>query len=46
MRHPDIRMTMNPYGSAYERTKRRADTSVAGKLLPEGMKAASRTTIP
>jgi hypothetical protein len=33
------------YGSAYETTKRRANTLVAGKLLPETMKAASRATI-
>jgi len=29
---------MNHYGSAYEKTKRRANTLVAGKLLPESMK--------
>jgi integrase len=45
MRHSDVRTTMNHYGSAYEKTKRRANTLVAGKLLPESMKAASRTTI-
>jgi integrase len=44
-RHSDVRTTMNHYGSAYEKTKRRANTLVAGKLLPESMKAASRTTI-
>jgi len=36
---------MNHYGSADEKTKRRANTLVAGELLPETMKAASRTTI-
>jgi hypothetical protein len=36
---------MNHYGSAYETTKRRANTLVAGKLLSETMKAASRATI-
>jgi integrase len=45
MRHSDVRTTMNHYGSAYETTKRRANTLVAGKLLPETMKAASRATI-
>jgi integrase len=45
MRHSDVRTTMNHYGSAYEKTKRRANTLVAGRLLPEAMKAASKTTI-
>ena len=45
MRHSDIRTTMNHYGSAYETTKRRANTLVVGKLLPETMKAASGATI-
>jgi integrase len=45
MRHSDVRTTMNHYGSACEKTKRRANTLVAGKLLPENMKAASRTMI-
>jgi integrase len=45
MRHSDVRTTMNHYGTAYEKTKRRANTLVAGKLLPESMKAASRTMI-
>ena len=45
MRHSDVRTTMNHYGSAYEKTKRRANELVAGKLLPESMKAASRATI-
>jgi hypothetical protein len=36
---------MNHYGSAYEKTKRRANTLVAGRLLPESMKAASKATI-
>jgi integrase len=45
MRHSDVRTTMNHYGSAYEKTKRRTNELVAGKLLPESMKAASRATI-
>lgn len=45
MRHSDVRTTMNHYGSAYEKTKRRANLMVAGRLLPESMKAASRATI-
>jgi integrase len=45
MRHSDVRTTMNTYGSAYEKTKRRANMLVAGQLLPDGMKAASRTMI-
>jgi integrase len=45
MRHSDVRTTMNHYGTAYEKTKRQANTLVAGKLLPESMKAASRATI-
>jgi integrase len=45
MRHSDVRTTMNHCGSAYERTKRRTNELVAGKVLPESMKAASRVTI-
>jgi len=45
MRHSDVRTTMNHYGTACEKTKRRANTLGAGKLLPESMKAASRTMI-
>jgi integrase len=45
MRHSDVRTTMNHYGTAYEETKRRANTLVARRLLPESMKAASKTTI-
>lgn len=45
MRHSDVRTTMNHYGSAYEKTKRRTNELVAGKLLPDSMKAASRVTI-
>jgi integrase len=45
MRHSDVRTTMNHYGSAYEKTKRRTNELVAGELLPESMKAASRATI-
>jgi len=35
MRHSDVRTTMNHYGSAYEKTKRRANTLVAGKLAAQ-----------
>lgn len=45
MRHSDVRTTMNHYGSAYEKSKRRANMLVAGRLLPETMKTASRTMI-
>jgi integrase len=45
MRHSDVRTTMNHYGTAYEKTKRQANTLVAGRLLPESMKAASRAMI-
>jgi hypothetical protein len=38
MRHSDVRTTMNHYCTAYEKTKRRANTLVAGKLLPDSMK--------
>jgi hypothetical protein len=43
--HEFLDQNANLYGSAYEKTKRRANTLVAGRLLPESMKAASRTTI-
>lgn len=33
MRHSDVRTTMNVYGAAYEKSKRRANGLVAGKLL-------------
>jgi hypothetical protein len=36
---------MNHYGTAYEKTKRQTNKMVAGRLLPESMKAASRATI-
>jgi hypothetical protein len=36
---------MNHHGSAYEKTKRRTNELVTGKLLPDSMKAASRITI-
>ena len=45
MRHSDVRTTMNHSGSAYEKTKRRTNELVAGKLLPESMKAASSAMI-
>jgi len=42
---PDEKIVDNHYGSAYEKTKRRANTLVGGRLLPESMKAASKATI-
>jgi hypothetical protein len=45
MRSSDVGTTANHYGFAYEKTKRRANTLVADRLLPESMKAASRTMI-
>jgi hypothetical protein len=35
MRHSDVRTTMNICGSAFEETRRQANTLVAGKLLTE-----------
>ncbi len=34
MRHADIKTTMNTYGSAFEKTKRRANSRVAALVLP------------
>jgi integrase len=34
MRHADIKTTMNTYGSAIEKTKRRANSRVADIVLP------------
>ncbi len=45
MRDSDVRTAMNHYGSGYEKTKRRANALVAGRLLRESMKVASRITI-
>jgi integrase len=38
MRHPDIKTTMNTYGSAFEKTKRRANSRVADLVLPPAIK--------
>lgn len=40
MRHSDVRTTMNHYGSAYEKTKRHANSLVASTLLPASMKGS------
>src|SRR6267143_198947 len=38
MRHADIKTTMNTYGSAFEKTKRRANSRVADLVLPPAIK--------
>jgi integrase len=38
MRHADIKTTMNTYGSAFEKTKRRANSRVADLILPPAIK--------
>jgi integrase len=38
MRHADIKTTMNTYGSAFEKTKRRANSRVAALVLPPAIK--------
>jgi len=38
MRHADIKTTMNTYGSAFEKTKRRANSRVADLVLPPDIK--------
>jgi len=38
MRHADIKTTMNTYGSAFEKTKRRANSRVADLVLPLAIK--------
>ena len=38
MRHADIKTTMNTYGSAFEKTKRRANSRVADLVLPPTIK--------
>jgi len=39
MRHADIKTTMNTYGSAFEKTKRRANSRVADLVLPPAIKS-------
>jgi len=43
MRHSDVGTTMNHYGSAYEKTKRRANELVAGRLLPESNESSIKS---
>jgi adenylosuccinate synthase len=38
MRHADIKTTMNTYGSAFEKTKRRSNSRVADLVLPPAIK--------
>jgi hypothetical protein len=38
MRHADIKTTMNTYGSAFEKSKRRAKSRVAALVLPPAIK--------
>src|SRR5215471_3207418 len=38
MRHADIKTTMNTYGSAFEKSKRRANSRVAALVLPPAIK--------
>jgi integrase len=38
MRHADIKTTMNTYGSAFEKSKRRANSRVAALILPPAIK--------
>jgi hypothetical protein len=42
MRHADIKTTMNTYGSAFEKTKRRANSRVADLVLPPAIKRQLR----
>jgi integrase len=42
MRHADIKTTMNTYGSAFEKTKRRANSRVAALVLPPAIKKQLR----
>jgi integrase len=39
MRHADIKTTMNTYGSAFEKTKRRANSRVADLVVPPAIKS-------
>jgi hypothetical protein len=38
MRHADIKTTMNTYGSAFDKTKRRANSRAAYLVLPPAIK--------
>jgi hypothetical protein len=38
MRHADIKTTTNTYGSAFEKSKRRANSRVAALVLPTAIK--------
>ena len=38
MRHADIKTTMNTYGSAFEKSNRRANSRVAALVLPPAIK--------
>ena len=38
MRHADIKTTMNAYGSAFEKSKRRANSRVSALVLPPAFK--------
>jgi hypothetical protein len=38
MRHADIKTTMNTYGSAFEKTKRRANSRLVDLVLPPAIK--------
>lgn len=38
MRHADIKTTMNTHGRAFEKSKRRANSRVAGLVLPPAIK--------
>ena len=42
MRHADIKTTMNTYGSAFEKSKRRANSRVAALILPPAIKRQMR----
>jgi hypothetical protein len=42
MRHADIKTTMNTYGSAFEKTKSRANSRVAALILPPAIKRQLR----
>lgn len=42
MRHADITTTMNTYGSAFEKSKRRANSRVAAVILPPAIRRQLR----
>jgi integrase len=44
MRHADIKTTTNTYGSAFEKTKRRASSRVADLVLPPAIKSQLKDT--